>query len=52
MKNKLLHIWQIIRKHIFSIKCMTAIVVLASALIPLVIVKGIVADRLFAKEIE
>lgn len=52
MKNKLLHIWQIIRKHIFSIKCMTAIVVLASALIPLIIVKGIVADRLFAKEIE
>ena len=31
---------------------MTAIVVLASAVVPLLIVKGIVADRLFNKEIE
>lgn len=52
MKKKLLQIWQTIRRHLFSVRCMTAVVIIAAAVVPLVLVRNVLTDKLFTKEIE
>ena len=52
MKDKLLSILKTIKKHLFSIRFITVLVVLIASLVPLVITKGVVKNHFLDRQIK